>query len=150
MGPVAPLQLAIRPSVTLTAFLLFGHSLALAALVLLSLAPYLFWGAATALLLSWAFHGWRLWRPFVVGLRTEAGACLCWQGRDGAWQEAIVMEQSVVLSWLIVLRLRVKGRRLAMSLVLPVDALGVESHRLLRRWLLWASQSPGAKQGGEA
>lgn len=150
MGPVAPLQLTIRPSVTLAAFLLFGHSLALAALLLLPLASHLFWGMATALLLSWIFHCWRLWRPSVQGLRTEAGPGLCLQGRDGDWQEATVMGQSVVLSWLIVLRLRVAGRRLALSLVLPVDALGVEPHRLLRRWLLWASQSPAAKSGGEA
>ncbi|CAG1000686.1 hypothetical protein RHDC4_03161 [Rhodocyclaceae bacterium] len=56
---------------------------------------------------------------------------------DGGHHGAELLAGSTVLPWLVVLRLRVDGRRLSLAL-LP-DGLEGDGHRLLRLWLRWCA-----------
>ncbi|HEX5394307.1 MAG TPA: protein YgfX [Rhodocyclaceae bacterium] len=134
----SPIRCAIRPSVFLTAFLFVGHMAALIGLLPLELAAPLKLGLALLLGAS-AFHSvYRVWHPFVAGLvaGSDGRLSLEWKGQEP--QVVEVSEQTLVLPWLIVLRFRLVGDRLAKGLVLPVDGVSPrDAHRLLRRWLRW-------------
>ncbi|GAB2181604.1 hypothetical protein DLREEDagrD3_18270 [Denitratisoma sp. agr-D3] len=138
MGPVAPFRFAIRPSASLTAFLFFGHALALAVAVLLPLSALSHAGLAAAVLVSLGWQVRQGRRPVVIGLEIGPGAALSWQGVDGAWQTGSLRGQSLVLPYLVLLRVGAPEGGRTVSLVLPPDAVGEDAHRQLRRWLLWA------------
>jgi hypothetical protein len=134
----SPIRCAIRPSVLLTAFLFFGHLIAFLELMALALAVS--WKLALGLLLAAsACHSvYQVWHPRVDELIADANGLLglVWKGQEPQLIE--VSEETLVLPWLIVLRFRLNGERLAKSLVLPLDGLGQrDNHRLLRRWLRW-------------
>ncbi|HTH40561.1 MAG TPA: protein YgfX [Rhodocyclaceae bacterium] len=138
-------MLPLRPSVSLTAFLLLGHLGALAVVGTLSIVHPLLACLALPILAS---LGWQLWsfhHPVWVALQVGADGVLSCQKADGHWIEAAVSAQTVVLSWLIVLQGKQSGTRQSLALALPVDALGAERHRLFRRWLRWRSQVSAKK-----
>jgi len=146
MGPSEPLMLPLRPSVSLTAFLLLGHLGALAVVGTLSAVHPLLAGLALPILASLSWQLWRFHHPVWVALQAGADGVLSCQKADGHWIEAAVSAQTVVLSWLIVLQGKQSGTRQSLALVLPVDALGAEGHRLFRRWLRWRSQVVAEKK----
>jgi hypothetical protein len=71
--------------------------------------------------------------PSAMTLRADGRLLLV--GGDGDNMECAVDPATTVLPWLVVLKYRT-GRAVE-SLVLPVDALGIEGHRQLRVWLRW-------------
>jgi len=142
MGRFASRPLALRPSVSLTAFLFVGHGVAMAAVWPLMAVVPLLWLLPVPLLISLAVQCWKVWHPPVPLLGME-GRTLQLGMVDGSWLEGRVLAHSVVLPWLMVLHIRIDGYRRDKVFVLPIDALGTESHRLLRRWVLWQSQERG-------
>jgi len=139
MGRFASHLLALRPSVSLTAFLFVGHGVAMAAVWPLMAVVPLLWLLPVLLLISLAVQCWKVWHPPVPLLGME-GRTLQLGMADGSWLEGLVLAHSVVLPWLIVLHIRIDRCRRDKVFVLPIDALGKESHRMLRRWVLWQSQ----------
>ena len=139
MGRFASHQLALRPSVSLTAFLFVGHGVAMASVWPLMAVVPLLWLLPVLLLISLAGQCWKVWHPPVHLLGME-GRTLQLGMADGSWLKGLVLAHSVVLPWLMVLHIRIDGCRRDKVFVLPIDALGNESHRLLRRWVLWQSQ----------
>ncbi len=71
--------------------------------------------------------------PSAMTLRADGRLLLV--GSDGGSVECAVDPATTVMPWLVVMKY--KTVRAAGSLVLPVDALGVEGHRQLRVWLRW-------------
>lgn len=71
--------------------------------------------------------------PSALMLRADGRLLLI--GRDGGSVECAVDPATTVMPWLVVMKY--KAARSVESLVLPVDALGVEGHRQLRVWLRW-------------
>ena len=69
--------------------------------------------------------------------------------RDGHWSPATVLRSSFVLPWLVVLHLRLEGRRLMLPVVLLPDSMGNDDFRRLRVWLRW-SGAAGRGAGGAA
>jgi hypothetical protein len=68
-------------------------------------------------------------------LKLQADGRLALIDATGAMTECRVQPDTTVLPWLVVLRYRTPGN--LASLVLPVDALGIDEHRQLRTWLRW-------------
>ncbi|CAB1369375.1 protein YgfX [Denitratisoma oestradiolicum] len=132
-----PITIALRPSASLTAVLLLGHGLALAAVFPCDL-PLAGKGLLILLLVLSSFHAvarhaWHRDGPASLILRRDGRMELAWA--DDSNLELEVVPPTTVHAWLIVLRLRT-GRQ-QRNLVLPPDALGVDNHRKLRVWLCW-------------
>lgn len=64
---------------------------------------------------------------------------------DGRRHRAELLAGSSAFPWLVVLLLRVDGRRLSLAL-LP-DGLAGDGHRLLRLWLRWGARPADAAMG---
>lgn len=74
-------------------------------------------------------------RRLPVALKLQADGRLSLLDDDGNATECRIDPATSVTPWLIVLRF--KSGKAFESLVLPVDAVGTEGHRLLRTWLRW-------------
>jgi toxin CptA len=137
MKPAAPLSIPLKPSRRLLAVQLGAHLLAVLA-VLLSTIP----GWLAALLLAAVGLSLSRWRkadlPASLILHGD-GRCEK-VGADDTANEVVVLPQTVVLSWLVVLRHRQQGRTGAWVLV--ADSLDAEDFRRLRLWLRWRATEP--------
>lgn len=148
MYGAAPVQCSIRPSASLAAFLFLGHLSALAVAVCVPVPSLLQWGLAFAVLLSllYFFRWYR--QPSIIGLKA------CGDGRlqielaaSGEPVDVMVSAQTVVLPWLILLRVQFPKPFGERSLVLPRDRITpADAHRRLRRWLLWGQQQGKASR----
>ncbi len=69
----------------------------------------------------------RAWR----GVRHDEHGWQLWSACEG-WQSVQLLPDSLVLSWLVVMRIRRPGRRFSESLCVPADALSAQWHRRLR------------------
>jgi toxin CptA len=141
-----PVTLVLKQSRALAAALTAAHILAAAGLVPTTLP-------APAKLIAGLFIALSLVRCLrrrpAVSLRLKTDGTLEIERPDGARQEACVLPGTTVFPWLVVLSLRVGGRK--ESLTLPMDALGVDGQRQLRLWLRWkAGSTAGPSQGGTA
>jgi hypothetical protein len=80
-------------------------------------------------------------RRLPAALKLQANGRMFLLDHTGDATECRIDPATVVMPWLIVLRLSI--RQTVESLVLPVDAVGAEGHRQLRTWLRWrASVDP--------
>ena len=132
MKPTAPLSLSLKPSRRLLAVQLGAHLIAAFA-VLLSATP----GWLAALLLVAVGLSVSLLRKSTLpsGLILHADGRCEGVGADNAAHEVVVLPQTVVLSWLVVLLHRQQGRTRAW--VLAGDSLDADDFRQLRLWLRW-------------
>jgi len=151
-----PIIIRLRSSRRLRVFLTLLHSLAALSVWAPELPGLLEW---LPLLLDGliGFSLWRSTRPSgVAALRLDAGAQLAIADASGQWQTCTVLPNSVVLPFLIVLRLRVisdavgeartSTRRPVRSLALPADALmDASQFRTLSVWLRWRAGLSGAR-----
>jgi len=140
-----PLRLRLRPSHRLAAALAAAHSCAAVLAWAAEAPPWLKLALSAALLASLAFHllrdAWRLLPQSVVGLtltQEREGSLGCEaERRDGGRAACRILGGSVALPWLVVLRLRPQGGRLAWPVALLPDALAAEEFRALRVALRW-------------
>ena len=137
-----PLVLPVKPSPILLVTLSTAHGVALL-VTLVAEWPIV---AKVLAVLALMFSAWsaiaaqtssRDDRPIALGLRTDGVLHLHYRYRDA--QPATLSASTTVFPWLIILWLKMDGRRL--SLCLPQDALGSEGHRQLRLWLTWLAKT---------
>jgi len=84
---------------------------------------------------------WQQRRSLPSALKLQADGTLALIDVQGVQTECRIQPDTTVMPWLVVLRFKTPGG--VDSLVLPVDALGIEAHRQLRTWLRWrASVDP--------
>ncbi|MDP2826622.1 MAG: hypothetical protein Q8O52_28540 [Sulfuritalea sp.] len=136
MKPVAPLSISLKPSQHLLLIQSLAH-VAAAGAVLVSNLPS--WATALLLLPIGASLA-RIRRVFPVAslvLRGDGGFETV--GADGTASEAVVHSHTLVLSFLVVLLYRQRGR--LRSLTLLGDSLADEDFRQLRLWLRWRSKA---------
>ena len=127
-----PLSLSPRRSRLLTVVQWLAHALAAVAIAAAELETLI----KLALWILVAVSFWRQSRPCLPAqILLKADGRLILVERDGGCREAMVETDTTVYSWLVVLRLKVDGRRLALSL--PFDSLDGNGHRKLRLWLRW-------------
>jgi hypothetical protein len=132
-----PVTLAVQRSRTLTASLVAAHALAGVGLSAngMPVVVLLLLMAALASTLAMAVRR----RP-IRTLVLKADGYLTVVDDDGRETQCEVDPSTTVFPWLIVLRAR--STQGAVSLALPVDALGGEGHRQLRLWLKWKATVP--------
>ena len=81
---------------------------------------------------------WHTLRPGrVLALRLDQDGSLSCELRDGARLAAMLLPDSTVFSWLVVLRLRLEGERRVLSLPVLPDQMSPDEFRTLRLWLRW-------------
>lgn len=132
-----PLTLEPRPSRILLSLMLFAHGGAVAVLLALDEWP---WPVRLLLVMVvlaglWSALGKLGWRRSPTRIRR-----LVWQAEndwrvelgDGKMLTARLRPSSFVHPWLVVLNLRLEGRRLPYSLVLARDGLDATAFRRLR------------------
>ncbi|OHC63449.1 MAG: hypothetical protein A2045_04710 [Rhodocyclales bacterium GWA2_65_20] len=131
-----PVTLRLKASSRLVVALAVAHGLAVAGLAATDLALVIKLPVCFALALSLAFgiHRHALRLP-LLALTLKADGHLEIERRDGVCIEAHVHPGTTVFPWLVVLRLRLEGR--VVALTLPPDAIEPEGHRQLRLWLRW-------------
>jgi hypothetical protein len=95
--------------------------------------------AAFAVLAASLRHSLR--PPRVASLRLHENGALECVLPDGTELPAAPLPDSTVFSWLVVLRLKVDGRKRAISLPLFPDHMSREEFRLLRLWLRWRPET---------
>lgn len=139
-----PLTLALRPSNYLAGALLFMHGLALAAIALAELPPWVHALLALPVLISMALvlRGRVLGKPPVLRALPDGSLELDAGGR-GEPRRARVHRGSRVYSGLIVLRYRLEGERRRRSLVIAPDCADAQALRQLRVWLRWRAEVSG-------
>lgn len=136
-----PLELELRSSRLIAAYLLCIHAAALASLVPLSLPSWLKIGAVIPL--SWSAlyglrrHAWRTAAAAIAGVRLHADGSIELLRRGGAVEAAAVEPASTLLPFAIVIRVRYAERRGGCAVVVAPDALSAEQLRQLRVWLRW-------------
>jgi hypothetical protein len=130
-----PLTIPLYRSWRLISLLALAHGAALAVLWPLALPAVAKFALGIAVSGSAYLFVERTWRHRIRSLRLGARGEIEIGTKVGAGETAIVLPQSTVLPGLIVLLLRVGGRR--EWLVLPPDATGTAAHRQLRLWLRW-------------
>ena len=139
MAVQLPVTLILRQSRFLAAALAIAHGVAALALTRLALP-------LPAKLLVGLFIALSLFRCLrrrpAAALTLRADGNLEIERPDGSRQEARVLPATTVYPWLVVLSAVAGGRR--ESLVLPVDALGIDGHRRLRLWLRWKASGSTA------
>jgi hypothetical protein len=131
-----PLTVSLRPSRSLAVAVLAAHLLAAVAIVVSLLPVAAKLSLALLLTLSLAVS---LRRPTVKSLILNSDGDLTLVFVDGRECKGRVALATTVFPWLVVMRVYTAvGTE---SLVLPVDALGTESHRRLRVWLKWKTNA---------
>lgn len=138
-----PLAIPLRRSRRLILLLALAHGAALVALLALPWPWPLRAAAGLVVAVAAGIAIRRAWQSPVAALHLGVGGELEVEMKVGAGDTPIgaatILPQSTVMPDLVVLLLRVGGRRVC--LVLPPDATGTEAHRLLRLWLRWRSSS---------
>ncbi|MBI5897781.1 MAG: hypothetical protein HZB40_00970 [Rhodocyclales bacterium] len=135
MKPAASQSISLKPSRCLLAVQLAAHLLAAWAVLASNLPGWL----AALLLAAVGFSVSRLRRAALpASLILHADGRCEKVGADHTANEVVVLPQTVVLSWLVVMLHRQQGRTEA--LVLAGDSLGAEDFRRLRLWLRWRVQ----------
>ena len=134
------LELQLSRSARLTAAMVVAHLVAAAALWV-SL-PFGFSLAGSALLLASCtqclrLHGLRSPARAIARLRLRADGEVEAMRRDGQCVNGTIVASSFMSPGLIVLRIRRGRLHPPLSVVIPADAIGDESHRRLRVWLKW-------------
>jgi hypothetical protein len=81
---------------------------------------------------------WQQRRSLPSALKLHADGMLALIDARGGMTECRIQPDTTVMPWLVVLRY--KTPRTIDSLVLPVDALGMDAHRQLRTWLRWRAR----------
>ncbi|MDO8934201.1 MAG: hypothetical protein Q7U97_17555 [Rhodocyclaceae bacterium] len=127
-----PVTLRLKASPMLVAALLVAHGLVFAGLLLTDIPLLLKGLSGFALALSLGRRAWRL--PF-LSLTLRSDGRLEVERRDGALAEAQVDAQTTVFPWLVVLRMRLEGKSVALTLA--PDSMADEDLRQLRLWLRW-------------
>lgn len=131
-----PVRLQSKASPLLSGALSAAHLFVFAGLLAsgLSMASILWVGLllAISLVLAWRTQ---VLHPAWSSMTLLADGSLEVEWADGGHHGAELLAGSTVLPWLVVLRVRVDGRR--RSIALPPDGLEGEGHRLLRLWLRW-------------
>jgi len=101
---------------------------------------------AVVLVLAGVHAGWVVPRSVTLShpaswraLRLDAGGWQLWNAGSG-WQSARLLPDSMALPALILLRMRLPGRRLAVSVCIPADSLPKDLHRQLRFRLKFSRQ----------
>jgi len=134
-----PDRFVIKPSKYLFLSLLALHALALVLLWFTNLAVQLQFGLSLLALLSLLYHldrlllGRQSWRIFSLNKQRVAVIC-----RGGEELLGSVLGQTVVTPYFVLLRVRLDGRRLAVSQIIFPDALQVDAFRELRVRLRYA------------
>lgn len=134
------IDLRLGPSRALCATLVAAYLAALAA-VWWALPAWL--AAAMSLLLSCSAvvelhrHGLRKRADAVVGLSVR-GAAIRLERRDGLLLDGALDPDTVVLPWLVILRVRLPGKGGAAAVV-PWDCAAPAAHRRLRVLLRWGA-----------
>jgi hypothetical protein len=135
------LKIALRPSVALLAILLVAHAAAIAAIVVLDVAPAFKFAAGSVLAASLLFNVARyaLLRTArsVVALEISSANELSIGLRGGEWVECEVSGDTYVTSFLTVVNLRRRDTRKRVAVPLLPDMLDREDFRKLRAWLRW-------------
>ena len=138
MKPVALLSLVIKPSRHLLLIQAVAHAVAVGAVLVSTVPPWL--ASILLILIGASLARLRRTSP-VAGLVLNSDGRLQIVGADGTASEAAVHPHTLVLSSLVVLLYR-QERRLR-SVVLLADSLAAEDFRQLRLWLRWRSTAAG-------
>ncbi|GHU20250.1 hypothetical protein FACS189475_08830 [Betaproteobacteria bacterium] len=85
--------------------------------------------------------------PRIVSLRLHGNGDLECALSDGTLRPAILLPDTTVFSWLVVLRLRVEDEKGTISLPLFPDHMSREEFRLLRLCLRWNSRNEPGRHG---
>ena len=134
-------HIALSPSRGLMILMFTAHLLAL--LLVWSLIHPAWVSASVALLIlfSLIYTCWRIFHPDVVELSVDVKHGLMIQVHSGERFAAIVSGDSLVTSFMSVLRMKIVGHRFSKSVLLLPDMLDEEQYRVLRVWLKWGLDS---------
>ena len=134
-NPSSTFECRWRASRYLLAAYLLAQLFALAALLLLDIP---FWVRAASAFACLAHGAWVLPRQILLrhpqafcGLRRDAEGWQLFNVAQG-WQPVQLRPDSLALSFLVVLRFRLRGERCVRSVCVPRDALPQAQHRRLR------------------
>jgi hypothetical protein len=132
--------LNLRHSRRLTWAIVVMHAMAGCAVVLAGLS----WAARLPFLVAIGIGLFASTRHSdTLSVRAQADGGLAVRAGDD-WVPASVSADSMVLSWAIVLRLRLEGRRRMETRVILPDSLETEEFRRFRVWLKWRASVAGA------
>ncbi len=144
---LAPVDLDLRPSRLMAAYLSCLYAAALASLAPLSVPAWLKFVAI--LPLGWSAlqalrkHAWRSAPDAVAALRLQADGSIELRRRGGETEAALVEPTSTLLPFVVVMHLRPVRGRGRCTVVLAPDALSGEQLRSLRVWLRWQADPSG-------
>ena len=135
-------RVSLKPSRRLAALLICAHLAAAAALIPLDLSPWAKIAIAAAVAGS-LWHALRLHAlqrnaASVTELVLHAGDRAAVRVRSGDWVEGRVLGTTYVTPALVVLNLRLDGRRFARHVVILRDSTDAEALRRMRVLLRWA------------
>jgi len=136
-----PHRLALRSSLFLAAMLFLLHCAALGCLLPLSLPVPIKLALAAAVLISLVFsarqHAFHTAPSSVRALTLKNDGTVEGVRTDGLRFEAGISGQTALLSWLIVILLKLPQARRHRAVVILPDTLSTEDGRVLRAWLRW-------------
>ncbi len=135
-------QIALKPSRGLIGLLLLVHLCAGVAGV--AVLPMVWAKVCTAVLVlaSLVFNLWRIAHPAIVALSVDGKHGLAVQLPGGEWVAASVSGDTLVMSFMVMLSLKLEGQRFATRMLLLPDSLDEEQCRRLRVWLKWQPTDP--------
>jgi hypothetical protein len=130
-----PLSISIKPSRRFFAVLLFAHGLALIAVALLTLSIPMRTGLGALVLVSLLFTLRKRKDPGIVRLHLGAKGELEIEKIVGVRETAVILPETMVFPWMILLVIRSEGKRY--PLVLLQDSTNGDDLRRLLVWLDW-------------
>lgn len=139
-----PLTLRPKSPLTLQVVLLLGHAGAAAMLWPIDLTLEVQSAACSLLLASALAVGIGLHRNCLRNLTLRGDGRVELEFADGRRGEASVVAGSTVLPWVVILRIEMGDRKLA--LLIAADMLNAEDFRQLRVWLRWRCETEGGAQ----
>ena len=147
-----PVHLNLKPSYLLAAILASAAISACIILAFMPLALELKSAVVVLVIMSTAYHvldallrlPWSL-----VGLELNSKGELHVRLRDGEKQSALVLGDSVVLSYLTILNLKISGRRWRRHMLVTPDRVEPDAFRQLRVWLHWGCQTISEAEAAE-
>lgn len=135
-----PLTIQLRISRHLLTLLVLAHAVALGAILPLMLPWPWRLALIVLVLISLAHSLVSQYRQPVAGLHLGSRGELEIETKVGARETATIMPQTVVLSNMVLLRLRRNAAKTSSLTLLP-DAIGATSFRQLSLWLKWRARS---------